>query len=194
MKKRILRTGQLGLLATAVVLAGASLVACGDSSDDGPSADPAAGGTGEGGDARGDALDIIEDAVDDTPGDARATVVIDGVTYQFRPLEPGPDDDFSYSYCSVVAGSLQGGMQLVDDAGAYIEGGEIDFILLEPGGLYESTGDPAELSISLPDRDDRTGYLADEIDAPASGRTASGTFTASNHLGETLSGTIDASC
>ena len=42
--------------------------------------------------------------------------------------------------------------------------------------------------------DNGIGYIADEIDAPASGRTASGTFTASNSIGGTISGTIDASC
>jgi len=138
------------------------------------------------------AREIADQAVADTSGDARATVVIDGTSYEFRPLTPGPDDDF-YSFCTTIAGSLQGGMQLVDASGARVEGGELEFILLEPGGAYAATGDPAELMIVLPEHD-QVWYDADELDAPASGRRAAGTFTASNPFGDALAGTIDASC
>lgn len=180
------------------------LAACGGSSGDSTSADDAGGelsdavledvvGDGIDRDALDTARDLVDQAIEDTGDDARATVVVDGVTYQFRPLQSGPDDPPFYSYCTAIAGSLQGGMQLVDDAGNLIEDGELEFILLEPGGLYEQEGDPAELMIVLPG-DNGIGYIADEIDAPASGRTASGTFTASNSIGGTISGTIDASC
>lgn len=185
-----------------MALAGICLLACGDGSDDDASADAIAASDNAsniaGDIASGDseavdtARDIAQRAIDDTSSDARATVVIDGATYQFQPLQPGPDDDF-YSFCTVVADSLQAGMQLVDDTGERIEGGELEFIFLEPGGAYERTGDPAELMIVLPEHNG-IGFVADEIDAPASGRTASGTFTASTHLGDSLSGTIDASC
>ena len=200
---------RLGVVAVAVVLGSASLVACGDSSDDGASPDPGAasdvagaGDTDDSGDGDapvGDAQDAVEvardiaqQAVDDTSGDARATVVIDGVTYEFRAIQPGADDDF-YSFCSTVAGSLQATMQLVDDAGARVDNAEIDFVLLEPGGPYEQTGDPAELQISLPELGP-AGFTEVEINAPVSGRSASGTFVVDDHLGNTLSGTIDASC
>ncbi|HWL42492.1 MAG TPA: hypothetical protein VNQ73_06070 [Ilumatobacter sp.] len=184
-------------LAPAVLTLGLLAVACGGDDDTGNRPDPPVvepvvttpTGLADAADA---ARDIIDRAVADTPDDARATVVVDGTTYEFRPLIPGPDDDF-YSFCTVIAGSLQGGMQLVDDTGARVEGGELEFILLEPGGAYAATGDPAELMIVLPEYDG-IGFTDEQIDAPASGRRAAGTFTVSNHLGDALTGTIDASC
>lgn len=124
--------------------------------------------------------------------------MIDGTTYTFRPIQSGPDDDF-FSFCTVVAGSLQASMQLVDAAGQRLEGvdgGELDFILLEPGGLYESTGDPAELNFTLPDPALNRYFQATVIDAPMSGRHATGTFTAADFRADTevVTGTIDASC
>jgi len=196
------------VLSCAAVLAlTVTAVACGDDDAGDDAGDDASGldvsdfeafGEGEGDvdldEALDAARDIADQAVADTSGDAQATVVIDGTTYEFRPLTPGPDDDFSYSFCTTVAGSLQGGMQLVDDTGAYVKGGELDFILLEPDGPYANTGDPAELGLALPGSGGMGYYTADEIDAPASGRSASGTFTVSNFEGDTLTGTIDASC
>lgn len=194
MRNRTLRTRRLGFVTAAVALAGASLIACGDSSDD-SKADPATEADNSGGTASpngdGDGEDTVRNPSATPSGDAGATVEIDGTTYQFRPMGPDVDSDI-YTYCTVVADSLQGGMVLVDDSGAPIEGGELEFILLEPGGVYEASGDPAELRITLPGHD--AGYLAEEIDAPASGSSASGTFTVSNGLGDSLSGTIDASC
>jgi len=105
-------------------------------------------GTAAGGEVEA-ARELIEQAVDSTSGDAHATVIIGDATYEFRPLEPGPDDDF-YSFCTTVAGSLQGTMQLVDGTGAHVADGEISFVFLEPGGAYASTGDPPELLFTLP--------------------------------------------
>lgn len=210
MQKRTSVSHRFTLAATvAVLLGGASLAACGGSSDGGTADDPPAaaerddGNDGDDGDDGGTtgvidgdtveaAQNLAQQAIDETSADARATVVIDGVTYEFRALQPGPDDYF-FSFCSTVAGSLQGGMQLVDDSGARIEGGELEFVFLEPGGLYEGTGDPAELSIYVQELGP-AGFTEVEINAPASGRSASGTFVVDDHLGNTLSGTIDASC
>lgn len=195
------RHGLHATAATAALLFGLVLTACGGSSGNSASgesssprrADAPGVADGTNRDAVETDRDAVEHTIKDSLVDARATVVVDGVTYQFRPLPLGPDDPTFHSFCTTVAGSLQGGMQLVDDAGNPIDGGELDFILLEPGGLYEQHGDPAELAILFPG-DNGISYIAEEIDAPASGRTASGTFTASNSIGGVISGTIDASC
>lgn len=138
--------------------------------------------------------DLADAAQADTSADARATVVVDGTTYEFRPLEPGPDEDF-WSLCTTVAGSLQGTMQLVDEDGSHVEGGGIEFVLLEPDAAYDL---PAEIILVLPDLGTaiyEQSFTADQIDAPASGRSGSGTFTAVNGMGDvTIDGTIEASC
>jgi len=182
-----------------------ALSGCGGDADDGSGAD---GGAVEdqapaGADAAADppdeedfaaAQDLADKAVADTSADAKATVVIDGTAYEFRALEPGPDEDF-WSLCTTMAGSLQGTMQLVDDDGAHVEEGELMFVLLEPGAAYDLG---AEVEFTIPEFGtavyDRS-FRADEIDATVSGRSGSGSFTATNVMGDrTITGTIEATC
>lgn len=110
-----------------------------------------------------------------------ATLTMEGVTHSFIQAESGPDDDF-YSLCVEVAGSLQAVLQEVDDAGNLL-GGELSVVLLEPGGAYEQTGDPAELSVQLGDFRFLRAVDEDGIDAPADGSTAGGTVTLIEDIG-----------
>ncbi|TDT16841.1 hypothetical protein BDK89_2439 [Ilumatobacter fluminis] len=180
------RTGT-ALIAALLVFAGCG----GDDTDSTDSDDAAAdvsgdaGDDAESGDAESDS-DSDADVADADGGDAdggdapaagngTATVVIDGTTYQFAQVEPGPDDDY-YTFCSTVAGTLQAVFPLVDDAGTVVEGGELSVIFLEPGGIAADQGESPEFSVSV----DQQFWFHEEgqpIDVPADGRSASGTAT-----------------
>ena len=139
----------------------ASADASGDAGDDADSGD-AESDVGGGGDAP-------------AAGNGTATVVIDGTTYQFAQVEPGPDDDY-YTFCTSVAGTLQAVFPLVDDGGAVVEGGELSVVFLEPGGIAADQGESPEFSVSV----DQQFWFHEEgqpIDVPADGRSASGTAT-----------------
>lgn len=132
-------------------------------------ADANAGDDADSGDADGGGGDAP------AAGNGTATVVIDGTTYQFAQVEPGPDDDY-YTFCTSVAGTLQAVFPLVDDAGTVVEGGELSVIFLEPGGIAADQGESPEFSVSV----DQQFWFHEEgqpIDVPADGRSASGTAT-----------------
>jgi hypothetical protein len=134
-------------------------------------------------------------------GAGSATVTMQGETYRFQQIEPGPDDDY-YVFCTVVAGSLQAVLRQVDDGGNTVDG-ELSVILLEPGGPYEQTGDPAEVQLSLGNRFLRYNE-GDPIAAPSSGAAGGGTVTLQEtgtfdgETGETattaVEATIEVSC
>ena len=130
-------------------------------------------------------------------GEGRATVVLDdGTAYEYSTTAPATYEN-AYTYCSSVVGSLQAFMYLVDESGDTTEDAHLDIILLEPGGDYERSGDPAELEVGLglDDRGIPQTYQGVEIDATASGNTASGTFTAVDDFsGAEITGTIEAKC
>lgn len=197
--------------ASAAALCLAAVTACGDSSDgDTAAVDAAAGTAAAAGSADGDsgggaegpisdadgAAALVQSAIDDTSSEARALVVIDDVSYEFRPLDTDADGERFFAFCTVVAGSLQASMLLVDDAGAPVAGGELEAILIEPGGAYAATGDPAELAVAIPGVIGDFGLLgAETIDAPASGRSAAGTFSTVDFNGQNrVDGTIEISC
>lgn len=140
-------------------------------------ADANAGDDADSGDADGGGDSDADGGGGDAPaaGNGTATVVIDGTTYQFAQVEPGPDDDY-YTFCTSVAGTLQAVFPLVDDAGTVVEGGELSVIFLEPGGIAADQGESPEFSVSV----DQQFWFHEEgqpIDVPADGRSASGTAT-----------------
>lgn len=174
------------------------LAACGGSSDDG------SGGATPGGDdpAGGEvdleqAGDVVDSAVADTSADAKATVDLDGTTYEFRAVED-PEDEWA-SFCTTIAGSVQGVLLLVDESGAVVEDGEVTFTLFEPDSAYATDGALQEVWLTLPPSE--TGisgpitYMSDgdTIESEVSGRSATATFTGRHHTGD-LNGTIEASC
>lgn len=113
-------------------------------------------------------------------GSGTATVSMEGETYRFEQIEPGPDDDY-YVFCTVVAGSLQAVLRQVDDTGNTVEG-ELSVVLLEPGGAYEQTGDPAEVQLDIDGRSLR--YVdGDPMAATSSGAAGGGTVTLQETLG-----------
>jgi hypothetical protein len=121
-------------------------------------------------------------AIPTQSGGGAATVNIDGETFYFANIQPSAGEDF-YSFCTTLGGSLQAVLQQVDENGERLsaesefssdQSGELSVILLEPGGPYEQTGDPAEFAVDL--FDGRTLYAVDggAIDAPAAGAYAAG--------------------
>lgn len=176
-------------LATIFAVSMLSLSACGDSDESGDDVAAADESTDESNEAgEQSAQDIADELAGPSSGEAQATVELEGETYHFAAVEPGDGDDF-YNFCTTVAGSLQGTLQQIDDSGAHLEGGEISFTFIEPGGDFESTGDPAELQIQLADGGYYSSFDGGEVDVPMSGQSASGDFT----LGG-VSGTVQASC
>lgn len=183
----------------AMLLAGSALTACGsdaaDSETDSPTSEGAAPVDADGELDLEAAEGLVDAAVEDTAADARATVVFDGVTYEFKAL---PDDEWG-AYCTTIAGSLQGSLQLTDDTGAAVEDASFTFTFLEPNSAYEANDGQADISLDLPPEDPNVigpiSYFAghDDIDVVVSGRTASGTFTAPYHTGD-ISATVDVSC
>lgn len=207
---------KLLVLVTAGALASGFLLgACGGgSSDDGssgvaPAGDDATTVSAGGDDAAavpaGDdaesivdhATELLDDAVEDTSADARATVVLDGTTYEFRAL-PDPEDAWG-SFCTTVAGSLQGYLRLVDESGAAVDDAGLTFELFPPDSAYADGGIPEGITLELPPSDPNVigplTYMAsgDAIDSETSGRSASASFT-TQHVSGDLSGTIDVSC
>jgi hypothetical protein len=144
---------------------------CGGDDDDDASGDPAGEST------TADDADTAADADSAaTPaGAGSATFTLEGETYRFEQIEPGPDDDF-YVFCTVIGDSLQAVMRQVDDAGNPVDG-ELSVILLEPGGAYEQTGDPPEVSVEINNERFLNYFEGDPIAAPASGRSGEGTVT-----------------
>lgn len=186
---------------TSVLLAGFLLTACGSDASDNETDSPGSEGAAPV-DADGEldldaAEDLIGGAVEDTSADARATLVIDGTTYEFKAM-PDPDDEWG-AYCTTIAGSLQGSLQLIDDTGSAVEGASLTFTFLEPNSEYEANDGTADVGLELPPADPNVigpiSYFAnhEDIDVVASGRTASGTFT-SEHVTGNISATVDVSC
>lgn len=174
------RTGT-ALIAALLVFAGCG----GDDTDSTDGGDASADVSGDAGDsdlsgaddAESDDAEADAGGGGDTPaaGNGTATVVIDGTTYEFAQVEPGPDDDY-YTFCTSVAGTLQAVFPLVDDGGAVVEGGELSVVFLEPGGIAADQGESPEFSVSV----DQQFWFHEEgqpIDVPADGRSASGTAT-----------------
>lgn len=168
------RTGT-ALIAALLVFAGCG----GDDTDSTDGDDASADVSGDAGANAGDDADSgdADGGGGDAPaaGNGTATVVIDGTTYEFAQVEPGPDDDY-YTFCTSVAGTLQAVFPLVDDGGAVVEGGELSVVFLEPGGIAADQGESPEFSVSV----DQQFWFHEEgqpIDVPADGRSASGTAT-----------------
>lgn len=196
MRNRYLRGSDGARLAIVTLLTALMLAACGGGSSDNTSQGDTAPRDQVTDDVVEDAKELVDSAVEDTAGDAGATVVIDGTTYEFRALPGGVAQGF-ISFCTAVAGSLQGSLPLVDDSGALVEDAEIGFVFLEPNSLYASEGDGAEFELYLLAEESMgTAYVADEddIDVEVSGRSASGTFTATDSFGNEVSGTVEVSC
>ena len=153
------------------------LAACGGSDEGGPNPSDAA--------APADAVtDDGDEAGTDSPNATRsgqATLTMEGTTHSFIQAEPGPDDDF-YSFCTIVGQSLQAVLQEVDDAGNFL-GGELSVVLLEPGGAYEQTGDPAEFSVQLGEFRFLRAEDDGSIQVPSQGSSASGTVLLTEDIG-----------
>lgn len=186
---------------TSVLLAGCLLTACSSDVSDGEADSPESEGAAPvdaGGEVDLDAVeDLMDGAVEDTATDARATLAIDGTTYEFKAM-PDSDDPWD-TYCTTIAGSLQGSLQLVDDTGAGVEGAALTFTFLEPNSEFEANDGQADVSLELPPDDPNVvgplSYFSnhEDIDVVASGRTASGTFH-SQHVTGDISATVDVSC
>lgn len=148
-------------------------------------------------DAEPEATEASGEGAGGTGEEGRATVVLeDGTSYEYSTTAPASDPG-AYTYCNSVVDSLQAYMYLVDGSGETTEDGALDVILLEPGGDYELSGDPAELRVGLgvDDRGIPSLYEGTEVGATASGTSGSGSFTAVDDFsGEEITGTLEVTC
>lgn len=180
-------------IAAGVLAAGFLLGACGggSSDDDGGSA------TSGGGEVDVEQAGEQEGSpAADTSDDAAATVVLDGTTYRFTS---NPDATLkTRTYCSDLNGSLQGTLRLVDESGAFVEGGKVDFGLFDPDSDSIPAGVDPSVVVNLPSApgvDGPVSYTATagDIESEVSGRSATATFTARSDSGD-VPGTIEVSC
>lgn len=132
-------------IAACVLAAGFLLGACGGGSSD----DDDGSATSGGGDVDVEQTGEQEGSpAADTSDDATATVVLDGTTYRFTS---NPDATLkTRTYCSDLNGSLQGTLRLVDESGAFVEGGKVDFGLFDPDSDSIPAGVDPGVVVNLP--------------------------------------------
>lgn len=199
MSLRARRTFRFHFSIAVCALASALLLgACGGgSSDDGADGAKPAGGDGDAAEVDLDrAGELVDGAVADTSAEAMATVVMGGTTYEFKAMtDPAGERT---TYCTAIAGSVQGDLLLVDESGAVVEDGAVSFTLFEPDAEFADGEILQDLTVDLPSGPDIVGpysYMADgeTIESEVSDRSASATFTGRHHTGD-LQGTIDVAC